>query len=110
MTNRPGPKQCKLQKKLTLLQRERGELTAGATNNVREAVLFVSNEAEAAQTIRQAKNKVQPIIIACTASLQVEEIPEFLGGNFNDVLRKPFRADDVFGMLQTYLAIALIES
>ena len=41
-----------LQKQLTLLQRQRSELTAGATNNVREAVLFVSKEAEAAGAIR----------------------------------------------------------
>lgn len=41
-----------LQKKLNLLQRERAELTAGATNNVREAVLFVLKKADAAETIR----------------------------------------------------------
>lgn len=41
-----------LNKKLTLLQRQRAELTAGASKTVREAVLFVEKLAEGKQTLR----------------------------------------------------------
>lgn len=41
-----------LQEQLNLLQRQRAELTTGATDNLREAVLFVLNKGEKPQTIR----------------------------------------------------------
>ncbi len=41
-----------LQEQLNLVQRQRAELTAGATDNLREAVLFVLNKAKKPQTIR----------------------------------------------------------
>ncbi|AFY36513.1 Cache sensor hybrid histidine kinase [[Leptolyngbya] sp. PCC 7376] len=64
---------------------------------------------DAITAIRKKEEGDEAIIIACTASLQLDEISSFIDHGFDDVLGKPFHANDVFQILKTYLGIDLID-
>ncbi len=75
-----------------------------------DILMPVMNGKKATTEIRHNHSIAQPTIIACTASLQTEDIPQFLASGFDGVLGKPFNTNDVFQLLQTHLAIALVEA
>jgi signal transduction histidine kinase/DNA-binding response OmpR family regulator len=63
---------------------------------------------EAARRIRAANQGQQPVIIALTASCFEEERADVLAAGCDDLLRKPFREEDLFAMLEKHLSVRFI--
>jgi CheY-like chemotaxis protein len=63
---------------------------------------------EAARRIRAADQGQQPVIIALTASCFEEERADVLAAGCDDLLRKPFREEDLFAMLEKHLKVRFI--
>ncbi|NJN73008.1 MAG: response regulator [Limnothrix sp. RL_2_0] len=62
---------------------------------------------QAIRTIRQHPNGHTVKIIACTASLQIEQKIRLQAAGCDDFLGKPFRTPDVFKLLKQYLDVPL---
>jgi signal transduction histidine kinase/CheY-like chemotaxis protein len=63
---------------------------------------------EAARRIRAADQGQQPVIIALTASCFEEERADVLAAGCDDLLRKPFREEDLFALLEKHLRVRFI--
>ena len=66
------------------------------------------NGYEAARHIRQMEQEKQmppTVILALTATAFDEKLPEMLAAGCDDVLRKPFQAEDMFAMMGQHLTL-----
>ncbi len=64
----------------------------------------------AIKKIRKEPQGKKTTIIACTASLQIEEVGDIDVPGADYVLRKPFRTEEIFELLKAYLEVAPVRS
>jgi len=63
---------------------------------------------EAAKRIKNEKGEVKTVIIAITASAFEEERTVVLSSGCDDFVRKPFREEDIYGMMRKHLGVRFV--
>jgi PAS domain S-box-containing protein len=68
----------------------------------------VMDGVEAARAIRQLPGGKEVKIVAVTASVFIEQRNEIFAAGMDDILRKPYRADEIYGCLSKQLGVQFI--
>ena len=77
--------------------------------DVRMPVMDGYKTTQQIKKIKQGEQATKPIIIALTASIFEGEKTEILSVGFDDVLRKPFREEELFNMMSQWIGVEFID-